>query len=387
MTTVPCPMVVRSWAHNANESDVAALAEALATRSSDITGVDLILCPPFASLTDVRATVGDTGIAIGAPVIRDKHGGQDADGIAASILANRCEYVVVGHWLWEETVATVASETEAALRHGICPILCVWDIDAHHRKREPIEVTMQRQIQGALSLVNFELSPRSLAIAYVPAWTIETGRTLPVERASDILATIRKVIIQRLGEESAASVPLLYGGRIDPDDADAFAAATGIDGILAIDDDIEPADFIQVARAFSAASPHREQNYIPSSVLQSGRPAADDIEQTPEQQAVSLLLKRSLLPIISELEDALQYLADREAQGLQLIQEKLKEFQQWEKISRVGELFEEFDPDVHRAVGTDERGEHPSRTVVEVVRPGYRIEGNVVQKAEVIVNR
>jgi molecular chaperone GrpE len=99
------------------------------------------------------------------------------------------------------------------------------------------------------------------------------------------------------------------------------------------------------------------------------------------------LLKRSLLPVITELDNALQYLGEREAQGLQLIRDKLRDFQKWERISRVGEFGETFDPDIHRAIGTDERGEYPSRMVVEVLRPGYRVEDHVVQKAEVIVNR
>ena len=169
---------------------------------------------------------------------------------------------------------------------------------------------------------------------------------------------------------------------------EAFAAAEGINGVLVVDDDVNSADFMRIARAFSRASPHREKHAVPSPALRSPESAAaDDMELTAEQQAVSLLLKRSLLPVISELENALQYLSEREAQGLQLVHEKLEEFCKWEKISRLGEVGQPFDPDIHRAIGTDDRSDHPSRTVVELLQPGYRIEGDVVQKAVVIVNR
>ena len=386
MATVSRPMVVRSWAKSAAESDITALAEAAATQSGDIGMVNLILCPPFSSLAAVSTTIGDTGVTIGAPAIRDKYGGQINDEIAAAILANRCEYALVGHWRWRDTMDTVASETAAALRCGIRPILCVFDNDEHHRREEPIEETMRRQIHGALSRVNFELPPEPLAIAYEPAWTFESRQTLSAERAAEILGTVRRVIAQRLGVEIAASVPLLYAGRVSPSDADAFAAAEGINGVLVVDDDVVSADVMHIARAFSRVSHQREKHSIPSPALSEGS-AAGDMELTAEQQAVSLLLKRSLLPVISELENALQYLGEREVQGLQLIQDKLQEFQKWERISRVGEIGEQFDPDVHRAIGTDDRSDYPSRTVVELVQPGYRIEGQVVQKAEVIVNR
>ncbi len=387
MATAFRPMVVRSWAKGAAESEITTLAEAASTQSGDIGGINLILCPPFTSLAAVSSIIGDTGVVIGAPAIRDKHGAEINDEIAATILASRCEYALVGHWRWHETMDTVASETAAALRCGIRPILCVFDNDEHHHREEPIEDTMRRQIQGALSRVNFELSPKSLAIAYEPAWTFESHQTLSAERAAEILQTIRQVITQRLGVEIAASVPLLYAGRVSPSDADAFAAAEGINGILVIDDDVDSADFMHIARSFSRISQHQEKHFIPSPAPRSQGAAADDTELTAEQQAVSLLLKRSLLPVISELENALKYLGEREAQGLELIQDKLQELQKWECISRVGEIGEQFDPDVHRAIGTDDRSDYPSRTVVELVQPGYRIEGQVVQKAEVIVNR
>ena len=387
MTAVSRPMVVCSWTIDATESDIVTVAEAAATQSGDIGGVNVILCPPFNSLAAVCATIGGTGITIGAPAIRDKHGGAISDETAAAILAYRCEYALVGHWRRDEIMDTVASETVAALRCGIRPILCVFDNDEHHRRGEPIEETVRRQIKGALSRVDFELPPEPLAIAYEPAWTFQSRQTLSAERASEILETIRRVIADLLGVEIATSVPLLYAGEVSLSDVDAFAAAEGINGVLVIDDDVDPAHFMQIARAFSNILSHREKHSAPSLALSSERAATHDAEPTAEQQAVSLLLKRNLAPVIFELENALQFLREREAQGLQLIQQRLEEFYEWEHIFRVGEVGEQFDPDIHRAIGTDDRSDCPSRTVVEIVRAGYRIEGQIVQKAEVIVNR
>ncbi len=123
-----------------------------------------------------------------------------------------------------------------------------------------------------------------------------------------ILEEIRAVISKLLGEETATSLPQLYAGRIDPCDADAFASAKGINGVLVVDDHVDPADFMRIAQAFSSVSPLRGRGSVASMGLGSEGVVAEDLELTDERRAVSLLLKRSLLPVISELENALKYL-------------------------------------------------------------------------------
>ena len=385
MTTVSHSLVVGNWTTNSASANAVALAEAIVRQAGNISGVNLVLCPPFASWPDVCTATSDTSITLGAPAIRYKGDMRELlrehiVEISAIMLANRFDHVIVGHWEWEEGNQIVASETAAALRHGICPIICVGDTH-EQKKRELFEETMRRQVSEALSSVPTNLPPGALVIAYEPVWAIQSNQ--PVDEVDRVLATLREAVDQELDKERAEAVPLLYGGSVSSHDAERFAAA-GFNGVLVSGATLDANVFLAIARAFSTHTGDRGQPPFMSPEPQSGDA---DVALTPEQAAVSHLFNRGLLPVISELENAFQYLGEREAQGLQLIRDKLQFFQDWQNIARVGELGEPFDPEIHHAIGTDERSNYPSRHVVEVVQPGYRIGGDVVQKAEVIVNR
>ena len=388
------PVVAGSWTTGPAGANAAALAQAIAMHSSDINGVDLVLCPPFASLSAVRTATSVANIALGAPAIQYKKGMGELTSeliaeVSAVLLSTRFDYVIIGHWKWEEGNEIVALETAAALAYGMKPIICVGDT-AEQREQGLTVQAIRRQVSWALSSVSNVPLPGSLAIAYQPVWALRSRRAVEVtaDETTQILRMMRTAVAEEWGQEIATATPLLYGGNVTADNATALASVNDIGGVLLSDDSLDAETFIAVARAFSRANPAAVS--VPSAKpahTETNQTSSDRPDFTDEQQAVRLLLKRSLLPVITELESALRYLDEREAQGLQIIQDKLLDFQEWENISRVGELGERFDPEIHRAIGTDERGEYPSRVVVEVLQPGYRVEDHVVQKAEVIVNR
>ena len=388
MTMVSPSLVVGNWTTNSASANAVALAEAIVRQACDISGVNVVLCPPFVSWPDVCTATSGTSIMLGAPAILYKGDTGELSGeqmveMSAMMLANRFDHVIVGHWEWHESNQIVARETAAALRHGIRPIICVGD--THEQKNgELFEETMRRQVSEALSGVPTNLPPGALVIAYEPVWAIQSKQ--PVDEVERVLATLREVIDQELDKERAAAVPLLFGGSVSSRDAERFAAA-GFNGVLVSGATLDANVFLAIARAFSTHTGDGGQPPFTLPEPQSGDPDVADVPLTPEQAAVSHMFNRGLLPVISELENAFQYLDEREAQGLQLIRDKLQLFQDWQNIARVGEIGEPFDPEIHHAIGTDERSNYPSRHVVEVVQPGYRIGGDVVQKAEVIVNR
>ena len=380
----PRSMVVGNW--NVSQGTAAAVAE----RASDVIGVTVVLCPPFSGLTAVRSAAAGAGLAIAVPAICHKEGMEKlTDELtlewSAAVLAASLDYVLVGHWKWKDVSPRVARETNAALWHGIRPIICVGDA-SDNRRGESIDETMRRQVSAALSDVSAEYASSHIAVAYEPVWAIETARTLAVSDATPAQRAIRNTIADLWGQEAMATVPVLYGGIVNPSNAVDFADA-GFNGVLASDASMDATAFLEIAKAFSTPALDTGSPHPPPAEPDHNDRDFDDEALTAEQQAVSFLLKRRLLPVISEMENALQYLDERERQGLELIRDELQAFQEWARITRVGTLGEHFDPNIHRAIGTDERPEYPSLSVVEVVQPGYRVESMVVQKAEVIVNR
>lgn len=73
------------------------------------------------------------------------------------------------------------------------------------------------------------------------------------------------------------------------------------------------------------------------------------------------------------------------AQGVELIYRKLLSYLEAEGLARMDPLGQPFDANLHEAVVQEEHPEHPSGTVIEVLRPGYLLGERVVRPAAVKV--
>ncbi len=103
-------------------------------------------------------------------------------------------------------------------------------------------------------------------------------------------------------------------------------------------------------------------------------------------------LARELLPVIDNLERALQSGSDPSAReglvrGVELVLEELRA-----KLGNAGvEAFdptgEKFDPKLHEALSAQPADGTESGVVLETVEKGYRLNGQVLRPARVVVSR
>ena len=73
------------------------------------------------------------------------------------------------------------------------------------------------------------------------------------------------------------------------------------------------------------------------------------------------------------------------AAGLRAVLEQMEAILARQGIRRIGEAGEPFDPERHDAVGVVHVREGPDRSVAEVARSGYTVNGRVLRPAEVVV--
>ena len=195
-------------------------------------GVQVVVCPPFASLA---AAVG-RGVPVYAQNVHwEAEGAFTGEVSAAMLLELGVEGAIVGHserrQHFGETDETVRLRCEAALGAGLAVIACVGETDGEREAGET-DAVLRRQVAAI---------PRHerLVIAYEPVWAIGTGKTATPEIAEEAHALIKELHDTRV----------LYGGSVKPENAAELMAQPAVDGALVGGASLEPGSFAAICRA------------------------------------------------------------------------------------------------------------------------------------------
>ena len=247
-------IVAGNWKMNTDLASGVALASAIAEGAHGLSGVDIVLGPPFVSLAAVRDAVSGSGIMVAAQNMHADDNGAFTGEIAPPMLAGLCDYVIIGHserrQFFGETDESVGWKTAAALAHGLRPIVCVGETLDEREAGRAAEV-IRRQVVAALADLDAESATGRLAIAYEPVWAIGTGRAATPEIADQVMGgAIAPTIAAALGAEVASNTPLLYGGSVNPGNAAEFTSVPSINGALVGGASLDADSFLAVCSAF-----------------------------------------------------------------------------------------------------------------------------------------
>lgn len=99
-------------------------------------------------------------------------------------------------------------------------------------------------------------------------------------------------------------------------------------------------------------------------------------------------ITRDWLEAVDSVERALRMQPGNElAAGLRAVLEQMEGILERQGVERIGAEGERFDPELHEAVGVRETDEVPDRTILELARSGYSLDGRVLRPAQVVVSR
>jgi len=123
------PLIVGNWKMNTTLQEAQSVASRLVPRLNELSGVDVVLCPPFPWLVEVARQIEGTSIALGAQNFHYADGGAFTGEVSLHMLKGLCQYVLVGQYerriYFDEKDGIVRRKLEAALKHGFRPILSV----------------------------------------------------------------------------------------------------------------------------------------------------------------------------------------------------------------------------------------------------------------------
>ncbi len=233
------PLIAGNWKMNLDHLQAVAFVQklhwTLKDAKHDSDAVEVGLFPPFTDLRTVQTLLDADKIpfALGAQDLSTHDAGAYTGEISGAFLAKlACRYVIIGHSERREYHAegddVVAAKVQAALRHGLVPVVCVGETSEDLEKFGASAVPV-RQLSVALEGVPADAD---IVVAYEPVWAIGSGKAATPEQAQEVCAKLRDVIADKLGVDAAARTRVLYGGSVKSSNIAAFMREPDVDGAL-----------------------------------------------------------------------------------------------------------------------------------------------------------
>lgn len=256
------PAVVANWKMHGGLVDARRLARAVREGLEGLSGVEVVLCPPFTALAAVGEILAGAPIGLGAQNCHwEAHGAFTGEISPAMLTELGCRAVIVGHSErrreFGESDLQVNRKLHAALAHGLTPILCVGETDAERRQGLTFQV-VEGQLRAGLAGLDAEALGRCL-VAYEPVWAIGTGVNASPAQAGEVHGYLRGLLSQLATKEIAQTIRILYGGSVKPENVSLLVQESEIDGELVGGASLQAQAFVAVVRETVAkrATPSR----------------------------------------------------------------------------------------------------------------------------------
>jgi len=223
-----------SWKMNKSLAEARIFAEGLV--GADIVDDPRLQCfviPPFTAIREVKTMLKNTAVKVGAQNMHWAESGPWTGEISPLMLVDcGMDVVELGHSerreFFGETDETVGLKVEAAVRHGMIPLICIGETLADRESGRADDV-LAAEVRGALGALSPEQRVAPILLAYEPVWAIgENGIPATADYADARQAEIIKVAQGILGRR----VPCLYGGSVNPGNCAELAACAHIDGLF-----------------------------------------------------------------------------------------------------------------------------------------------------------
>ena len=250
------PLVVGNWKMNGTRGEAKTLAQSIAMDAKNLTNVAIAICPPYVLLDIVAAALGDSAVALGAQSVSEFSNGAYTGEVSASMLSELgCRCVIVGHserrQLFGESHEAIAAKAQSAMNAGLCPIICVGET-LEERSSGSTEQVIAAQLEPVLQSAKAQQLLANAVIAYEPVWAIGTGQTASPAEAQNVHGFIR-ARLANVDSAAAASIQILYGGSVKPNNARELFSEADVDGGLIGGASLQAGDFLAICTAASEA--------------------------------------------------------------------------------------------------------------------------------------
>jgi triosephosphate isomerase len=244
-------LVVANWKMHGNLATNKALLQAYIERLSSLANTDVVVCVPYPYLAQAQSMLQNTNIAWGAQNLsKDAVGAYTGEVSAAMLKDFGASYVIIGHseraTAYCESDENIATKFIQAQTHGLTPILCVGET-LIEREAGVMQMVVGKQLDSIINSYGASVFAKSI-VSYEPIWAIGTGLAASSDQAQSMHEFIRGKVAM-LDKTAAASMKILYGGSVNPQNAVQLFVMQDIDGGLVGKCSLSAQEFEGICRA------------------------------------------------------------------------------------------------------------------------------------------
>ena len=249
------PIIAANWKMHKGPADTAAFISAFLPLLDAALTCDIVLAPPFVSLTAAASALsGSEQVGLAAQNMHFEEKGAFTGEISSGMLQEiGAQYAILGHSerraIFGEDDALINAKAKRCHEVGIIPIICIGET-LEERDGGKIEEVLRRQLEKGLAGLDAAKMAESV-IAYEPVWAIGTGRTATPEQAQEAHAFTRQVLAGLFGADTAEKIRIQYGGSVKPGNTAELINQPDVDGALVGGASLEPESFYGIVKAAS----------------------------------------------------------------------------------------------------------------------------------------
>ncbi len=177
--------------------------------------IDLVVFPVAPALPAAVGLGRQSYLQMGAQDVSTRPAGAFTGELPAALLAELgVGYVEIGHaerrFLFGDTVDVIRAKVQAAVAHGLVPLLCVGEGRLGDTTAIDPTAAVEQAGDQLSEVVDLLPADGAFVVAYEPVWAIGADQPAPVEHIRVVAAGLR----ERLARFPSAR--LIYGGTAGP---------------------------------------------------------------------------------------------------------------------------------------------------------------------------
>jgi len=229
-------LIVGNWKMHLNVHQASLLVHRLQERIAQHYDVEVVLAPSMLALQPLSLEIDRRQFRLAAQDAYYKDEGPYTGEVSFAMLGDLVHYAIIGHssrrMYFDDTLDTVRSKVQAAIRNDIAPIICIGETKRERDEGEAKQVIHDQLTTALMNLTSKDIE--QVVLTYEPVWAISTadGIIAKPHDAAAMIRFMRQQVSELYGERAAQTMRILYGGSVNDQDVRSYLELPEVDGVL-----------------------------------------------------------------------------------------------------------------------------------------------------------